>query len=55
MPVPARPAARYDAMAERAEKREKLEGPAADDMLSDVIFNVERGIERELEDEDPVW
>jgi hypothetical protein len=26
----------------------------ADDMLSDAIYNVERGLERELEDEDPV-
>ena len=26
----------------------------ADDMLSDAVYNVERGLERELEDEDPV-
>ena len=26
----------------------------ADNMLSDAIYNVERGLERELEDEDPV-
>ena len=26
----------------------------ADDMLSDAIYNVERGLERELENEDPV-
>ena len=26
----------------------------ADDMLSDAIYNVERGLERELEHEDPV-
>jgi hypothetical protein len=26
----------------------------ADDMLSDAIYNVERGLERELEDEDPI-
>ena len=26
----------------------------ADDMLSDAIYNVERGLERELEGEDPV-
>ena len=26
----------------------------ADDMLSDAIYNVERGLEQELEDEDPV-
>jgi hypothetical protein len=26
----------------------------ADDMLSDAIYNMERGLERELEDEDPV-
>ena len=26
----------------------------ADDMLSDAVFHVERGLERELENEDPV-
>ena len=26
----------------------------ADDMLSDAVYNVERALERELEDEDPV-
>jgi hypothetical protein len=43
---------RYCAMCCRPRQR-SVEG-YADDMLSDAIYNVERGLERELEDEDPV-